>query len=269
MKKWIIPCLCFVSAVILAVSFVSGHKGKVYTSIGSTYNGFWFIPSKSAHFNVTFKSPYTGGLTLIDEKGNPLSASKYTVSVDGKPTGPSFSVNNKRIVRIAIKCSKTLSPGKHYIRVRGGGPLITHVYFKHHLNPLLVWLSWLLSLMAMLCLAWFLVLKRAFFPQFKSSQKIFFIPNKQPLIVKMTGARMVVISNVKKSQSVLSLLLTGPIIYKVHPEFTSPLTLLPARGGRMLVKADTARYSVNPNPMPRIGSATITDKTTNTQITIN
>lgn len=269
MKKWIIPAICAVCAIFLLVTSFAGHKGVAYRSIGKTYNGFLFIPAKSAHFNITFKSSYNGNLTLIDEKGNPLSASKYTVSVDGRKTGPSFYVDGKRLVRVSIRCSKAVSPGRHYIRVRGGGPLVTHVYFRHHLNPLVVWLSWLLSLLAAVTLIWFIVLRKLVFPQFRSCQKTFFIPDQAPLIVKMTGARMVVISTVYKRQSFLDALIKGPVTYKVHPAFDSPLVMRPVRGGRVLVKADSSRYHVSPNPMPRIGTANIDDRRTNTQITIN
>lgn len=269
MKKWIIPAICAVCVVFLLVISLTGHCGKLYSSIGSTYNRFLFIPAKSAHFNITFKSPYTGGLQLIDEKGNPLSNDKYTVSVDGKKTGPSFYVEKSRKVQVAIRCSKTLSPGKHYIRVRGGGPLVTHVYFKHHLNPLAVWLSWILTLMAVAALVWFAIFRKIFYPQFRSVQKIFFVPNQQPLIVKMKGARMVVISADKKSQHFWDALIKGPIVYKVHPAFLSPIILTPSRGGRVLVKGDSSAYKVFPNPMPAIGTAAIDNLQLNIHITIN
>lgn len=179
MKKWIIPIICAVCAIFLLATSFSGHKGAAYVSIGSTYNKFLFFPAKSAHFTISFRSPYTGSLTLIDEKGSALPSNKYTISVDGRKTGSSFSVKDKRLVRVSIRCSATVSPGKHYIRVRGGGPLVTHVYFKHHLNPLFVWLSWIVTLFAVVCLVWFLILRRIVYPQFTSCQKTFFIPNQQ------------------------------------------------------------------------------------------
>ena len=94
MKKWIVPLICVVCALFLLATSFAGHKGDMYSSIGSTYNKFWFIPAKSVHFNVTFKSSYTGSLTLIDENGKPLSGNKYTIFVDGKKSGSSFYVSN-------------------------------------------------------------------------------------------------------------------------------------------------------------------------------
>ncbi len=269
MKKWIIPIICAICVVFLLVSSLAGHKGKVYKSIGNTYNKFWFIPAKSAHFNITFRNSYTGALTLIDEKGKPLSNDKYTIRVDGKQTGSNFSVSDKKIVHVAIKCKKAVTPGKQYIRVKGGGPLVTHVYFKHHLNPLVVWLSWILSLFFVVTLVWFLIFRRIFYPQFKSCQKTFMIPNQVPLVVKLTGARMVVISSAVKKQNFWDELIKGPIVYKVHPAFTSPVVLRPVRGGRILTKVDSSVYQVSPNPMPRIGSATIDNIQTNIHVTIN
>ncbi len=269
MKKWIIPALCAACIVFLIVSSVSGHKGVVYTSIGKTYNKFLFFPAKSAHFTISFKSPYTGHLTLIDDKGNTLPANKYTIKVDGKETGASFSVKEKRAVSVAIRCSKAVSPGKQYVQVKGGGPLVTHVYFKHHLNPLFVWLSWIMTALAVIIIIWFLVLKKMFYPQFKSCQKTFFIPGQAPLIIKFTGARMVVISSISRKQKFWDALIKGPIIYKMHPAITSPITMRPVRKGDVLVKINGGGYKVTPNPIPRFGTATINNLHTNTQITIN
>ena len=269
MKKWIIPSICVVSILFLLATSFSSHKGAAYTSIGVTHNKFLFIPAKSAHFNVTFRNPYTGTLTLIDEDGKSLSGKKYAITVDGKNTGSSFSVKDKQLVRISIRCTKAVSPGKQYIRVKGGGPLVTHVYFKHHLNPLAVWISWAVSLLAVASLVWFLALRRMLYPQFKSCQKTFFVPNQAPLAVKLTGARMVVISSESKKQSFWDALIRGTVIYKAHPAFTTPIILRPAKGGKVLVKADTNIYRVSPNPMPKIGTSMIDNIPANVHITIN
>ena len=269
MKKWIIPTICTVCAIFLLVTCVSSHKGVTYTSIGTTYNKFLFFPEKRAHFTIAFKSPYTGNLTLIDDKQNPLPGSKYTISVDGKQSGPSFSVKGKRVIHVAIRCSKAVSPGKQYVQVKGGGPLVTHVYFRHHLNPLLAWLSWITTVLAIISLLWFLVFRRMFYPQFRSCQKTFIIPNQPPLIVKLTGARMVVVSSEPQKQGFWDALIKGPIVYKVHPALISPITMRPIRGRKVLVKADSSVYRVSPNPMPSIGIATIDNIQSKSHITIN
>ena len=268
MKRWIIPVICAVCAIFLLVTSLTSHKGVAYTSIGTTYNRFLFFPAKSAHFNITFKSPYSGSLSLIDDKGKPLPGEKYTIAIDGKKSGPSFSVSNKRVVHVSIKCSKVVSPGKQYVQVKGGGPLVTHVYFRHHLNPLLVWISWIATVLAILMLLWFLVFRRLFYPQFRSCQKTFFIPNQAPLIVKLTGARLVVISSEQKTQGFWDALIKGPVVYKVHSEFCSPISMRPMKN-KILVKADSSIYYVSPNPMPGVGTATIDNIRSNMHITIN
>lgn len=269
MKKLIIPAICVVCIIFLLVDSFSSHEGVAYVSIGKTYNQFLFFPAKSAHFTITFKSPYTGSLTLIDDKGNALPASKYTIQVDGKNSGPSFTVKNKRLVNVSIRCSKAVSPGKQYVQVRGGGPLVTHVYFRHHLNPLFVWLSWIVTLFAVSSLLWFLFLRRVFYPRFGSCQKTLIIPNQAPLIIKLSGARMAVISSEQKKQGFWDALIKGPIVFKSHHAFASPVTLRPSKGKRILVIVDNDTYRVSPNPMPEIGTATIENIRSNMHITVN
>lgn len=230
MKKWIIAAICSASALFLLLTSLTSHEGVTYTSIGTTYNEFLFFSEKSARFTISFKSPYSGILTLIDDKGKVLADNKYTIEIDGKKSGPSFIVKEKKAVHVAIRCKKSVTPGKQYVQVEGGGPLVTHVYFKHHLNPLFVWVSWIVMALAVVSLLWFIVLRRVFYPQFKSCRKTFMIPNQAPLQVKMTGARMVVISSVYRKQSFWDALVKGPIVYKVHPEFTSQIIMRPVRG---------------------------------------
>lgn len=269
MKKWIILTICSVAIIYILVFSFASTNGVAYRSIGTSYNKFLFIPAKSVHFNVTFRSPYSGNLTLIDEKGKPLSPNKYIVSANGKQTGPSFTVNQEKIVHISIRCSKAVSPGKQYIQVRGGGPLVTHVYFRHHLNPFIAWLSLIMSILSVIALVWFMFLKRILYPTFKSGQKMVTIPNQSPIVIKMTGARMVVISSKPIRKSLWSTLIKGNVINKVHPAFESPVSFLPVRGRRILVKADESVYRISPNPMPGIGSATIDNIKNNINIKIN
>jgi hypothetical protein len=85
----------------------------------------------------------------------------------------------------------------------------------------------------------------------------------------MTGARGVVISSQMKRQSFIDTLIKGPVVYKVHPAFISPISMIPVRGGKVLVKGDSSIYRILPNPMPIIGSATIDNVKSNIHITIN
>lgn len=267
MKKWIIPAICAVCALILLILNVGiGPKGP-YVSCGDTYNKFLFIPAKSANFTIRFKSPFSGSLTLIDEKGNPLQSSKYFISVDGKPTGASFRVNGTRAVNVSIRCSTDLRAGRKYIRVQGGGPLITHIFFTHHMNPLFYWLSWLLSALAIVSLVWFIGVRRYIYPQFQTITKQFIIPGQAPLVVKMGGARMVVISDKPHKDTFWDTLVKGPVLYKTHPAFHTSITLLPRKKG-ILVKTDFTKYIVSENPIPRIGACEIIEIINNLKITV-
>lgn len=267
MKKWIIPAICAVCAFILIVLNVGiGPKGP-YVSCGDTYNKFLFIPAKSANFTIRFKSPFSGGLTLIDEKGRPLDSSKFFISVDGKPASASFKGNGTMSVNVSIRCSTGLRAGRKYIRVQGGGPLVTHIFFTHHMNPLLCWLSWLLSALSIVCLIWYIGVRRYVYPQFKTVNKMFNIPGYAPLVVKMRGARMVVISDKSQNDSFWHALIKGPVLYKTHPAFHAPITLLPRKRG-VLVKADFSKYRVSVNPIPRIGACEMTDINNNLKITV-
>jgi hypothetical protein len=55
----------------------------------------------------------------------------------------------------------------------------------------------------------------------------------------------------------------------VHPAFVDPISLIPVRGGKVLIKGDSGVYRILPNPMPIIGSATIDNIKSNIHITIN
>jgi hypothetical protein len=272
MKKWITVAICIVCAIVLMISSLSSKKGDVYTSIGSTYNKFLFIPAKSAHFTISFKSPYTGSLTLIDEKGNSLSNSKYTISVDGQKKGANFSVKNKKRVHVTIRCSKTVSPGKQYIRVKGGGPLVTHVYFKHHLNPLLAYLSWIITLVSVVILIWFVLLQKLIYPTFKTYKKNILIEKSSRIIsqtkVDFTGARKVIFSNKREKQSVLNKFFCGKIITLVNAKFESPISFNPTRNRKAANTVGKA-YIITPNPIQRSGIATIINQQKQLKITLN
>ena len=80
---------------------------------------------------------------------------------------------------------------------------------------------------------------------------------------------MVVISSEQKKQGFWDALIKGPVIYKLHPAFTSPITLRPMKGRRIIVKVDNSTYRVSPNPMPGIGTTTLDNIHSNMHITIN
>ena len=84
----------------------------------------------------------------------------------------------------------------------------------------------------------------------------------------MRGKRMVVISNRSQHDSLFGEFVKGPVLYKTHPAFHTPITLLPRRNG-ILVKTDYTKYRVSVNPIPIIGGVCeITDIINNLKITI-
>ena len=142
--------------------------------------------------------------------------------------------------------------------------------FRNKWNPLKLGLAWLLGILLAAFLLWMIVLKPLFYPRFGSIQKTFNIPGMAPLIIRFKGARMVVVaSSHKKKQSAWNRFWTGKIIYKTHPAFDSPITFKPSNRRRILARVQAGTYMISPNPMPGIGSATITDIKKNLKINVN
>ncbi len=139
--------------------------------------------------------------------------------------------------------------------------------YDKSMNPLAKVLMWICVLILTLLLVWLLILKPAFYPRFKNINKIFNIPGQAPLIVRTRGVRMVVISNIPRNDSFWNALIKGPVLYKTHPAFHTPITLLPRKNG-ILVKTDFTKYKVSVNPIPRIGTCEITEITNNLKITV-
>ena len=82
-------------------------------------------------------------------------------------------------------------------------------------------------------------------------------------------SKITIISSETKKQSFWDSLIKGPVLYKSHPAFSEPISMRPLRGGRIMVKANSSVYKIAPNPIPRIGSASIDDLRMNKHITIN
>ena len=59
------------------------------------------------------------------------------------------------------------------------------------------------------------------------------------------------------------------MVNKVHPAFQTSITFVPGRGKKILIKTQSGTYRVDPNPMPSIGSAVITDIKNNRKISVN
>jgi len=142
--------------------------------------------------------------------------------------------------------------------------------FDQKLNPLANALIWLAVTLLSAIFLWMIALRPIIYPRFGSILKTFNVPGMAPLIVKFKGARMVVVSATpQKKQSGWNCLWTGKIIYKLHPAFITPMTFVPGRGKKILVRTQSGAYQISPNPMPGIGAAVITDVRKNLKINVN
>lgn len=113
-------------------------------------------------------------------------------------------------------------------------------------NPLKVAVTWIVILLLAALILWFLFFKHALYPTVKVGTITITDPYFSSVRVK--GARKVVFTNRKQSQSMLSQIFTGRIIYQVHEVWASPFILEPVKkgfhprtGGQYVVDPYTAR----------------------------
>lgn len=239
-----------------------------YVSIGDSYCKFGPIPAKYASFNVTFKSEYTGQLTLIDKSGKQLPNADYTVIVNGKTVGTSFKAPGKRLVNIKIRGNSNKVAGRTFVRVKGGGPFITHYYFRHHSNPFVYYLIAFVITCLFVAVLWFVFLQKQFYPRFRAINKTIIIPNQAPISIRFKGARGIILDNVKHEQNIWDKIVKGPVIYKVIPNLTAPIKLSPTENGRkILFRAPITSYICSPNPID-IQPSIVTDLINNQSFTI-
>ena len=196
-----------------------------YIEIGDSYCKCGPIPAKYASFTVGFKSKYTGRLTLIDKSGKQLSNSDYTVLLDGKEVGTSFNAPGTYLIRISIRGNSSRVNGRNFVRVEGGGPFVSYYYFRHHANPFVYYMIWLLTAIVFVLILWYVFLQKQFYPRFKAVNKTIIIPNQAPIILRLKGYRKGVISSNPSKQSLLDKWIKGSILYKDSPGITSPIRL--------------------------------------------
>lgn len=241
-----------------------------YIEIGDSYCKCGPIPAKYASFTVGFKSKYTGRLTLIDKSGKQLSNTDYNVLLDGKEVGTSFNAPGKYLIRISIRGNSSRVNGRNFVRVEGGGPFVSYYYFRHHANPFVYYMIWLLTAIVFVLILWYVFLQKQFYPRFKAVNKTIIIPNQAPIILRLKEYREAVISSNPNKQSLLDKWIKGPILYKVSSGITSTLKLKPTGKRKdILVITNPSHYICSPNPIKLFGPATITDKINNHNINIH
>ncbi len=102
-------------------------------------------------------------------------------------------------------------------------------------NPLKTLLFWVGIILAALLILWLIVLKRIFFPAIKVGKVELVGPGSYYASKKIKGARKVVFTSRKRSQSVLSRILTGEVRYVKADHFSPELEINPA-GGKKRVR---------------------------------
>lgn len=269
------------------------NMGKV-----THYPKFFFVSGKVTPvthkmefcFNADASASRTyADFSFVDNKGCMVSPDKMIVKVNGETLEKNvFRVTPENpVVDFTIEFTPEADKGKYqgFLRLENHnvhrlnndtytGQVLDAckwtVYNRPVMNPLASALMWLAILILSAIIFWMVALKPIFYPRFGSILKTFNAPGMAPLILRFKGARMVVVSATpQKKQSAWNRIWTGKIIYKVHPAFVTPITFVPGRGKKVLVRTQSGAYQISPNPMPGIGSAVITDVRQGLKINVN
>lgn len=235
-----------------------------YVSIGDSYCQFGPIPAKYASFEIHFKSNYSGQLTLIDKRGNQLSNNDYSVIVNGRKVGTSFRAPGKRLVTVKIRGNSNKVAGRTFVRVKGGGPLITHYFFRHHSNPFVYYLVAMITALTFVIVLWYVFLQRLFYPRFRNVRKTIIIPGQTPILIKFNGYREIELSNRPIKQSRIDRIIKGPIEYRCIPDIKVPIRMKPtSKGRKILFSSNAGFYQCIPNPIDSFIPATVVDNDKN------
>lgn len=290
----------YITAFILLACLSSCKKGES-VSFGTVeyYPSFLWVDSNITPVKKTFDFDFSqdakennsfAEFCFVDNDGKVISTDVMQVEIDGKQIPDNkFSVkSNVSSKDLVFKFSPKANNGKY----QGYLKLVRHsldrldsqelqpnshvsafqwtLRFDKVMNPLAKVLMWIGIVLLALIVIWFVCLKPIFFPRFGSIQKTINVPGMAPLVVKLKGARMVVVAaSHQAKQSSWNRFWTGRILYKTHPAFISPIILKPSKRNRVLSIFQVGAYQIAPNPMPGIGSALIIDVAKNLKINVN
>lgn len=131
--------------------------------------------------------------------------------------------------------------------------------YDKRMNPLAKVLMWICILMVSTLLIWFLLIKPLKYPRFPKFRKMVLVKKDGKIVsqfsVNFKGARRVIFSDRKQHQGILNKFFTGRIDTIINPLFEEPITFMPRRPRRAIVKGKG--YLFNPNPIPQSGGAEI------------
>lgn len=140
--------------------------------------------------------------------------------------------------------------------------------YKIGWNPLKTIMFWIGIGILILLMLWFLVIRRMVFPKIKMSKIQLTGPNSYYLSKKIKGARKIVLTSKRKSQSFLSRIFTGEIRYIKSELFNPELIILPS-GAKKKVKLQTKNklsdgWEIYPSAIfNQYDHGTLTNRTTN------
>lgn len=218
---------------------------------------------------------------FVDNNGNPISTSLMQVSdEEGELKDNKLRVSsNVKSKVLTFVFSPNASYGKHqgYLKLIGhdldriesqplkpGDKIDVFQWTLHYdkaMNPLAKILLCIFTAIVACLMLWFLVVRPSVYPHFGKFRKSILIKQNDVIVGQLnfafTGARKVVFYDRKVQQSIWSRIFIGEIKTYVNPLFKTKLTFTPKRRN---AAAFGTRYSVNPNPIPRSGIATINNQ---------
>ncbi len=287
MKKilfMLIALSIFTSCKNVDEKYPSFHFGTV-----EYYPKFLFCESKLVKLEKNFIFEFSedakvdkncfAELEFVDKEGNRISTDLLKIEVNGKIIDENiYKVHSdSESEKLVFSFSENAESGRYqgYIKLvnhkldRFGNQLLEQgkpvevmkwsIYYDKQLNPLAIILLVVASSLILCLLLWFLVLRPLLHPHFGKCRKSFLVMEgsqmKSQFNIVFTGARMVIISNKKVSQSFIEKCFKGKLVSIVNPYFEEPLKFSPAK--KKKIRVIGLDYMSNPNPMPYNGIAEI------------
>lgn len=277
------------------------NKGKKIEKLGKvTYHPkfLWSEEKKipltdTLHLNFNKDAKMNHGFAefeIVDNDSKTID--DLHVLIDGKEiTNNRFKVNStNNYVVLTFQYDTSAKSGKH----KGWLKLVNHnldqdgdteltsqqnkslhwqIQYEKKMNPLAKCLMWIGIFIVASLLIWFVFVKPIKYPRFGGiARNISINGNSRRVIFK--GYRQVVLCNHKQKQSPLNTLFCGKILYIENNILTDDITFIPQmRFGRnigaiiVINGTNRTKYTITPNPMPKVGKAQIINAINN--ITIN
>lgn len=286
--------------ILVLVILTSCDKNSVSFGTVEYYPSFLWVNSNITPVKKTFEFDFSldaqhdsrsyAEFQFVDNNGNPISTNVmqvYDGEVQLKDNKLRIQSNIKSKV-LAFTFSPNASNGKHqgYLRLvshnldriesqtlRPGDKIDVFQWTLHYdkaMNPLAKILLCIFLAIAACLLFWFLILRPSLYPHFGKFKKSILIKQNDIIVGQLnyafTGARKVVFYDRKVKQSIWSRIFIGEIKTYVNPLFKTKLTFSPKRRS---AAAFGTGYTVNPNPIPRSGVATINNQFEKISITLS